>query len=130
MENTLEAVDPMVLVLKEYATDHVASEVLMRLDVCLSEALANLTLHAKSPQQDAQIDINLSFEDAALTADIYDPKGAAPFDLRDHARALDDVDAMAESGRGLGLILACADRVDYGPDEDRMRLSLTFWGRH
>lgn len=129
MQNQLAAVDPMVLAIKDRVQRKLSPEILQRLDVCLSEALVNLILHAEHPQLGTLIDVNVSFEDDALKVDIYDPKGAAPFDLRDHACVLNDVDTMAENGRGIGLILACADSLDYGAEGDRMRLSLAFWAR-
>ena len=42
---------------------------------------------------------------------------------------LAEVEVTAESGRGLGLILECADRVTYGPSPQRNRLQLDFYNR-
>lgn len=130
MQNQLEAVDPMVLTLKGHLGDRLADETLMRFDICMSEALANLVLHAKTEQKDAPIDLMFNFDDDVLTVDIFDPEGTEAFDIRKQARALSDVDVMAESGRGLGLILECADGVEYGPVQNRRCLSLKFQARH
>jgi serine/threonine-protein kinase RsbW len=129
MPNQLEAVDPMVLALKSHLQDNVADETLMRFDICMSEALANLVLHAKTKQKDAPIDLMLDLDGGVLTVNICDPEGAEAFDIRTQARALSDVDVMAESGRGLGLILECADGVEYGPVQKRRCLSLKFQAR-
>jgi len=110
--------------------DKVADEVLMRFDICMSEALANLVLHAKTEQKDAPIDLMLDFDGELLIVDVFDPDGTAAFDIRKQARALSDVDVMAESGRGLGLILECADGVEYGPVQNRRCLSLKFQARN
>ena len=129
MPNRLEAVDPMVLTLKGQVDGVLPDEALCRFDICLSETLANLVLHAQTPQKDAQIDVILTIKRTTVTAEIFDPNGAEPFDIRDSARDLSEIEATAEHGRGLGLIVECADEVDYGPIRARNRLSLTFRAR-
>lgn len=126
MANRLDAVDPMVLTMKGQLATVLSDETLFRFDICLSETLANLVLHAKTAIPGSQVDVTLDIAIGRVTAEIFDPEGAAAFDIRDAARDLDDVDVMAEGGRGLGLILQCADVVDYGPVNNRYRLSLTF----
>lgn len=96
-----------------------------RFGICASEALTNLVLHAKNSDPDAKIQIELREHDAAITLEIYDPSGADPFDLREYAADLSKIDAMAESGRGLGLIMACADHVTYDEVAGKHRLKLT-----
>lgn len=126
MPNQIEAIDPMVLTLKSHVDGALSGEALFRFDICLSEALANLVLHAETTDKSAPITVKIRHEADRLNASIFDPVGAEAFDIRDKARALDDVDALAESGRGLGLILECADEVNYGPTPDGNRLKLTF----
>jgi serine/threonine-protein kinase RsbW len=129
MPNRLEAVDPMVLTLKGQLEGILADETMCRFDICLSEALVNLAVHSKTDNKNAQIEVTLEINDSVVTAEIFDPDGAQAFDIRDNATDLSDVDEMAESGRGLGLILECADAVDYGLVRNRYRLSLTFMHR-
>lgn len=129
MPSRLDAVDPMVLTLKGQLKGILSDEALCRFEMCLSETLANLVLHAKTAIKEAQIELTLIIGKEVITAEIFDPEGAQAFDIRDSARDLSEVDAMAESGRGLGLILECADSVDYGLVRDRNRLSLTFLER-
>lgn len=129
MPSRLDAVDSMVLTLKGQLEGILSDEALCRFEICLSETLANLVLHAKTAINEAQIELTLVIGKEVITAEIFDPEGAQAFDIRDSARDLSEVDAMAESGRGLGLILECADSVDYGLVRDRNRLSLTFLER-
>lgn len=129
MPSRLDAVDPMVLTLKGQLEGILAEETLCRFDICLSETLANLVLHAKTKAPEPRIEVVLAISAGLVTAEIFDPDGAQAFDIRESARDLSEVDVMAESGRGLGLILECADAVDYGPVRDRNRLSLTFQER-
>ena len=116
----------MVLTMKDQLRVVLSNETLLRFDICLSETLANLVLHAKAATPGSQVDVTLDIAKGRVTAQIFDPEGAAVFDIRDAARDLDAVDVMAEGGRGVGLILQCADVVDYGPVNNRYRLSLTF----
>ncbi|WP_119840550.1 ATP-binding protein [Pseudooceanicola algae] len=129
MPKRLDAVDPMVLALKGQVEGHLAMDVQFRFNICVSEALTNLVLHARSTDPDAQVDIALATVGEDIVIEIFDPPGAAAFDLREKAAALSEVDLLAEGGRGLGLILECADRVDYGAEGDRNRLRLAFRGR-
>lgn len=123
MQNTLEDVDPLVVTLKGDVSALLDIATAFRVELCVSEALTNVVRHAAS---DAQIEIVLSETDDGVTVAIFDPDGAAHFDLRDHAPALENIDPLAECGRGLGLIMQCADAVTYGPDGGRNRLALTF----
>lgn len=129
MPNRLDAIDPMVLSLKRQVEGLLPDEAVFRFDICLCESLTNLVEHATPVIDGAIINVILTLLDTKIEVEIFDPEGAAAFDLRDHGTALSDVDAMAEGGRGLGLILECADRVTYGSIDGRNRLCLCFWGR-
>lgn len=127
MENQIDAVDPMVLSLKRQVEDLLPPEALFRFEICVSEALSNLALHAKPARDGARIMVTLSrLSPNGVQIEIYDPEGADAFDPRNHATALSEVDEMAEGGRGLGLILNCADVVTYGDRALRNRLCLAF----
>lgn len=126
MEKTLEAVDPMVQRLSDHVDDVLPQTTLFRFSICVSESLTNLVLHARNCAPDARVDIVVDITDPDVAVEIFDPDGADAFDLRDYARDLADVDELAEGGRGLGLIVECADSVSYGPVETRNRLKLTF----
>lgn len=116
----------MVSSLKAEVQGILETEGLMRFEICIVEALSNLTIHADTRDRTAPIEIGLNIEQTAVVVDIFDPVGTKPFDLKDHAVALSEIELTAENGRGLGLILECADNVTYGPTNDRNRLSLRF----
>ncbi|MHA6327064.1 ATP-binding protein [Roseivivax sp. CAU 1753] len=115
----------MVLTLCRQVEGRLSGVAQSRFGICLSEALTNLVLHAPTPHKEAVIDISLSIE-KEIVVELFDPKGAPAFDPREQASALLQVDPMAESGRGLGLIMECADRVEYGAVAKRNRLILGF----
>lgn len=125
MRNHIDAVDPMVMALRTEVEKVLSDAARFRFDISVTEALTNLVTHA--PRTDAPIEIGLSLGKGRAVIEIFDVIGAPPFDLRSHATDLSDVDAMAEGGRGLGLIMECADRVNYGPSGTRNSLSLEFW---
>ncbi len=126
MDNRIEAVDPMVLGLKARVEDSLVKEALLRFEICVIEALTNVVEHATPSSKEASVEIHLQNTDAGVVIEIFDLEGTAPFDLRDHVTDLSLVDEMAEGGRGLGLILQCADTVELGALSNRNRLYMSF----
>jgi len=126
MKNRIEDVDPMVLSLKAAVSGHLPDEKMLGFELCISEAMTNAVKHGTAGDGKSFVDLTLWLGKNAVSLEIYDAEGAAPFDLRKQARDLSEVDTLAESGRGLGLILTCADEVGYGPVGGRNRLILTF----
>ncbi len=126
MQNALEDVDPLVTSLKAVVCVALGPETAFRFEICVSEALTNLVKHAKPKTRGETIEITVTEQDEILVVEIFDPVGADAFDPRDHAADLETMDPLAEEGRGLGLIMQCADVVDYGLSGDRNRLALQF----
>jgi len=124
MPNVIDAVDPMVMALRDAAAGVLPDDARFRFELCVTEALTNLATHAPAVGREVKIVLTLAPGQAAIK--IFDPEGTEPFDLRQHATDLGAVDAMAEGGRGLGLILECADSVTYGPSGTRNALHLVF----
>lgn len=126
MANEIEAVDPMVLALKAMVEGVLAKTSQMKFEICVSEALTNLVKHAQTLSPDEQIEIQLVLKETGAEVVIFDPEGAAPFDLRQHASDIASVEETSEQGRGIALILQCADRIDYSATNGRNRLLLAF----
>ncbi|SFR38754.1 serine/threonine-protein kinase RsbW [Yoonia tamlensis] len=126
MQNDLGDVDRMVVSLKTAVEGVLDDATMFKFEICASEALSNIVKHAASADKSDPILVQLSETKSSLNIAIFDPAGATPFDLRDHARDLDTVDPLAESGRGMGLIMQCADAVTYGSQDGRIGLILTF----
>lgn len=124
MTNGVDAIDPMVLTLRGHVAPVLSDDARFRFELCVTEALTNIVTHATATT--APITINLRVDAGHASIDIFDPEGADPFDLRAHANELSQVDAMAESGRGLGLIVECSDNVSYGPTGTQNALTLEF----
>lgn len=127
MANTPEDVDETVLQVISSIESAVSALLLTRVKICLSEALYNNVLHAQVDDKSGPISISVAVQEGSLVLEIFDPIGAKPFDISAHAPDLAEVDLMAENGRGLGLIMECADSVAYGPSDDgHNRLVLGF----
>ena len=129
MPRRIDDVDPTVRALTSELEGYLSGEARLRFEITVSEALSNLVIHAKPATADATIDIHLALAADQVVVEIFDPEGAEPFDIKAHARDLSQIDLMAEHGRGLGIIIECADAVDYGSHADRNRLRLTFIAR-
>ncbi|WP_106744526.1 ATP-binding protein [Yoonia maritima] len=126
MPNSIDSVDKTVLSLKDAIEGLLEDDALFRFDICVIEALTNVVKHAKTSDVNAPVQITLTLKNDKVIVDIFDPVGATYFDIREHAPDMSDIDEMAESGRGLALILQCANDVQYGPWDNQNRLSLTF----
>lgn len=126
MPKTLEEVDPFVRSLKAVVCAVLSPETTFRFEVCISEALTNIVKHAKPKKDCRPINITVIDQPETLAVEIFDPVGSDEFDPRDHAYDLENIDPLAEEGRGINLIMQCADAVDYGLSGERNRLALYF----
>jgi serine/threonine-protein kinase RsbW len=116
----------MVLALRSEAEGVLPIETLFRFELAVSEALANLAKHARPVRDGATVDLVLDMNPNHTCLEIYDPTGVDPFDSVAAAPDISDVALLAESGRGLGLIMTCADSVTYGEIDGRNSLTLCF----
>ena len=126
MTNDLADLDRAILSMKTRVEGTLGTSSTFKFELGVTEALSNLIKHAHANDPAALIQIIIWDNETNVVVEIFDPIGAQSFDPRDHAKSLTSVDPLAESGRGLGLILQCADHIDYGRKADRMCLSLTF----
>lgn len=126
MIRTTEQVDPTVVDLVARTGNVLSEPKRFQMQTALTEALYNTVLHTVGHAVADTVRIEIEIAPNAVRVGIHDPAGAVPFDLRDHVTALEDVDPLAESGRGLGLILQCADTIAYRPAGDGFRLDLGF----
>jgi anti-sigma regulatory factor (Ser/Thr protein kinase) len=94
----------------------------LRLAIALGEIVGNVVRHAHEPGSRARFCLRLRFR--TMWAEAWVVDGGAPFQ-RSSGPALaepDDVEALAEGGRGLALARAAADRLGY-----RRRRGLNYW---
>ncbi|WP_299417836.1 ATP-binding protein [uncultured Sulfitobacter sp.] len=126
MPKQLAAVEPMVAALRSQVVPIVSDGTRFRFELCVIEALTNLVIHPAETSGPV-IEIRMDLNDGYVKIEIFDPKGAPPFDPCRAAKSLSEIDGMLEGGRGIGLIMECSDTAQYGPSGDRNRLKLEFW---
>lgn len=129
MPATLERVDDTVIALKAEAADVLTGDMPLRLEICLAEALTNHIVHRSRETNEKIGDIELRKIPGGVSVSIFDAPGSDPFDIRDMNASFDDIPLLAESGRGVALILSCADHIRYEPCGPTKRLTLEFTER-
>lgn len=118
----LEEVDNLGPRLTAAAAPVLTADRLFALELAVVEALTNIIRHGAP----GSIDLVMRHGPDGVEVVLSDDGPAPPADLFTAARAPQD--PLAESGRGLGLILACADGVTLTRDGARNVLSLRFGG--
>jgi serine/threonine-protein kinase RsbW len=126
MPARIDAVDPMALALKAEATAYLSPEKLMAFEIAVVEALTNIVVHGAARLSVPEVSVAFAADAEAVRLEITDAGPPAPAGVYDQAPSLDDIDIMAESGRGISLILACADAVHYSRQAGINHLQLVF----
>ena len=120
------AIDPTVRSIRAAADPWLASDTVHGLEVALSEALTNIVAHGYGGGGSARVRIDMTVEETVVRLELVDGGQSGPADLYETAPKLDEIDILAESGRGRALIRHFATDVDYRPAEGANRLTLTF----
>ncbi|ELY2648572.1 ATP-binding protein [Cronobacter sakazakii] len=101
-------------------------------DLAVCEAAANVIRHALQETPESTFTVEFQQDEAAARVVFTDDGNAIPDGKLDAARAGakdDDVALMSEGGRGLMLIVACVDDVDYRAGQiNRLTLCKRFLG--
>lgn len=128
VECRLEAVDATMAALCAFVGDALSAEGLIRFEIAVTEALNNIVLHGALPSE-AEIAVLVRRADQDVAVEIRDPGPPAPAELFHGAPDLDDIDPLAESGRGIPLIAAMSDALDYRTAAGLNCLTLGFANR-
>ncbi|MTE01083.1 hypothetical protein GIY56_12330 [Paracoccus sp. YIM 132242] len=128
VECRLDAVDAAMAAVCAFAGDALAPDDLIRLEIALTEALTNIVLHGGLPPG-AGIGVTVRKVPSGVSVEIRDPGRPVPADLFQAARDPADLDPLAESGRGIPLIVALSDALHYEGRDGANRLTLRFGGR-
>lgn len=126
MAAKIDDVDPMVLRLKAIAETVLDPNRVIAFEIAISEALTNVVRHAMAGQENGRVAIDLQTMDGRLLVSVSDTGTSAPSGFLSSVAGPDEVDQFAESGRGVGLMLACADSVEYASEDGINRLSMHF----
>ncbi|WP_022707585.1 MULTISPECIES: ATP-binding protein [Paracoccus] len=106
--------------------DLLTPDKLTALEIAVAEALTNAIRHARASGTPETIRIAASVEPARVRIEIVDAGDQSPADLFEDVADLDQIDPLAEGGRGLSLISHCADGVEFVPAQGRNLLRLAF----
>lgn len=128
VECRLAAIDTTMTELGAFLGDALAPEGAIRLEIAVVEALTNIVLHGRLAH-DAGIDLLARTAPDTVEIEIRDPGPPVPLRLFEDSADLDQIDPLAESGRGIALIKAMSDGLDYRIDRGANRLVLRFVAR-
>lgn len=127
MPARLEAIDALVLDLRHAVEPLVSAEALFGFEVAASEALTNVVRHSIDPlmsSSEAKVQVTLDLDETTVSLELLDQGKPGPADMFATVPNLDDIDPLAEHGRGLALIQHYTKSADYstGPNGNRLRL--------
>ena len=129
MDRALDAIDGVVSCVKDSVVHVFSDERLFDLEVALVEVLTNAVRHGQPTVPGQRIGVEVDLDGTDITLTVHDTGAALPVDLFEVAPPLDEVDPMAERGRGLSLVVKMADRVRVLPQVGNNRIELTFSGK-
>ncbi|WP_207101899.1 ATP-binding protein [Paracoccus shandongensis] len=128
VKGRLDAVDAAMASVCAFVGDALPAEDLIRLEIALTEALTNIVLHGGLPPG-AGIGVSVRKDAPGITVEIRDPGRPVPVALFRAARDPAAIDPLEESGRGIPLIVALSDTLDYDSRDGVNRLVLRFAGQ-
>lgn len=126
MRPDLAEVDETVVALNKAASGFLSDLKLASFEIALAEALTNAVRYGVSPVNDEPIRITMQMSEKSVTLEIVDAGEQGPSDLYDDVERPEDIDPLAESGRGLSLIRHCVDGLTFQPRQGENRLELIF----
>ncbi|ELY5849070.1 ATP-binding protein [Cronobacter turicensis] len=113
----LDALGPLADALAQFmASLPVDDDWRFAFDLAVCEAAANVIRHALEEMPTREFTVEFQHGDASACVTFTDDGNAIPDDKLDAARDCaqdDDTALMSEGGRGLMLIFACVDEVEY-----------------
>ena len=132
VESRLESVPLAGILVRTFCLESGASEVESgQIEVCVVEAANNCVVHAYEKESGHTVEVTVSRHDSDFRFEIWDqgkPMKAGTLQRnRGHLLELDPlgVSGASESGRGLAIIEAIMDTIDYATLEGGNRLSMT-----
>ncbi len=121
---TLEEVDAAAIALRNEAARILPEPALIRLEIAVTEAFTNIVLHGY-PSLPGKIQATCHEQQDGVVVTISDTGRPVPTGLFSGRASLPD-DPLEETGRGIALILSCADFVGYRSEGGRNELTMVF----
>lgn len=131
VERDLKAVAPVALEVHAYAEAVLGSDYAAAVELALVEALTNAIKHGSiKGRQTGQIIVTAQAREDALVIEVIDTVPVVPEGFLDKACAprsdfgIDDIASLAESGRGLSIIVLSMDEVSLRTANDMYVLNM------
>jgi len=131
VERDLNAVAPVALAVHAYAETILDTDCAAAVELALVEALTNAIKHGSiNGRETGQITVTAQPNEGALVIEVIDTVPVVPEGFLDKADAqqtdagIDDIMSLAESGRGLSIIVLSMDEVSLRTANDRFILSM------
>lgn len=131
VERDLKAVAPVALAVHAYAKPVLGADFAAEVELALVEALTNAIKHGSvNGRETGQILVTAHTRKDALVVEVIDTVPVLPKELLENARAprpdvgIEDITSLAESGRGLSIIILSMDEVSLRTANDRYVLSM------
>jgi len=131
VERDLKAVAPVALAVHAYAKPILGADYAAAVELALVEALTNAIKHGSvNGRQTGQILVTAHTRNDALVVEVIDTVPVLPKELLEKARVpcsdveIDDITSLAESGRGLSIIILSMDEVSLRTANDSYVLSM------
>ena len=131
VERDLKAVAPAAMAVHSYATKFMCPNCAAAVELALVEALTNAIKHGSiNGRETGQITVTVQPKKDALVIEVIDTVPVVPEGLLEKAGAhrpdadMDDIMSLAESGRGLSIIVLSMDEVSLRTANDRYILSM------
>lgn len=132
VESRLESMPLAGILVRTFCLESGASEFESgQIEVCVMEAANNCVVHAYKNESGHTVEVTVSRRDSDFRFEVWDqgrPMKAGTLQ-RDRAHLLEldpqEVSGAPESGRGLAIIKAIMDSIEYTTLEGRNRLSMT-----
>jgi len=131
LDRDLKAVTPVALAIEAYAAAVLGKDGAAAVELALVEALTNAIKHGSvNGRAMGQITVTAHADDTALVVEVYDTVPVIPEELLIEAGAhrlemdYNDIASLAESGRGLSIIVLSMDEVTLRTTKDKYILRM------
>lgn len=131
LDRDLKAVAPVAVVFEAYAAAVLGKDNAAAVELALVEALTNVIKHGNvNRRATGKIKVTAHASDVSLVVEVVDTVPVVPEELLRKAGAhrlevdLNDISMLAESGRGLSIIVLCMDEVTLRTTKDNYILKM------
>lgn len=131
MDRDLDAIPPVAGFMRDFASQVLSDEDATAVELSLVEALTNAVKHGGlNGRASGQIVVQGHADTAAFVIEVFDTVPVVPEGMLEQAGAhrfeidIDDIESLAENGRGLSIMVLCMDEVTLRTARDKYILRM------